>query len=162
MRILIVDDDRDALDDITNAIAPAGYEIVNSDNPARALEIFKIQEFDIVISDVRMPDMSGIELLIRIKELKPLTRVIMMTAFGDLDTAVSAINHHAYAFFGKPIDFKELITTIRAIETEVKNAGTIDVDHERLKKENDKLKAAYQDMQRLVNKMRGTTFFKQC
>lgn len=144
MRILIIDDDRDALDDITDAIQPAGYEIVKTDSPAMALEIFKTQEFDIVISDVRMPGMSGIELLSRIREQKALCRVIIMTAFGDLDTAVSAINDHAYAFFGKPIDFKELINTIRTIETEIKNAGTIEVDNERLKKENDRLKKAYE------------------
>jgi DNA-binding NtrC family response regulator len=162
MRILVVDDDRDVLDDFSNSLKPTGYEIVETDNPNTALELYMKKEFDVVISDVHMQGMSGIELLSKLHEFNPKVHVIIITAFGDLETAISAINNHAYAFFSKPINFTELIHTIMGIELELYNENKIKMDHSQLEKEYDKLKMAYNDLNRLLGKMRGNNFYKSC
>jgi DNA-binding NtrC family response regulator len=143
MKLLIVDDDKDVLNDITNALEPSGYSCTKTTNPLEAIALYKQSRFDVVISDVRMPEMSGIELLKEIKNFDAKAAVIIITAFGDLETAIAAINSRAYAFFGKPINFAELITTLRQIEIELQEKPQSDKDYENLEQEHKKLKIAF-------------------
>lgn len=153
MRLLIVDDDKDVLSDVANALEPSGYQCFKTVSPLEALAMYKQERFDVVISDVRMPEMNGIELLKEIKTYDPKAAVIIITAFGDLDTAIASINNHAYAFFGKPINFSELIATLRQIENEVKEAPHIPQDLTHLENENKKLKIAYEALTRVLTMM---------
>lgn len=150
MRLLIVDDDKDALADITSALEPAKYELVYTTDPLEAFQLYKQRSCDVVITDQRMPGMTGLELLKLIKEHDAEAKVILITAYGDLNTAVAAINKHAYAFFGKPVDFSELIQTLRTIEKECREYQKTHVDYGKLKDENDKLKQAYQELLNFV------------
>ena len=81
-----------------------------------------------------MPEMNGIDLLKKIKEIDSSSRVIIITAYGDLETAKEAINNKAYAFFGKPINFEELISILRDIEKEISNNYNVFVDYEKQKR----------------------------
>lgn len=150
MRLLIVDDDADVLTDVAEAIKPSGFLYDTVTNPVKALELYKKQGFDVVITDVRMPEMSGIELLKKIREYDTEARVIIITAFGDLDTAVQAINNHAYSFFGKPIDFSELIRTLRQIDEEKNRHPPKDQEVKKMKEEHEKLKIAYEALMRIL------------
>ncbi len=153
MRILVVDDEVDCLDDVQTALVPTGYTVETLTNPITALEKYKSGDYDVVISDIRMPEMDGIELLKRIREFDSEARVIIMTAYGDLNTAVSAINNKAYSFFGKPINFQDLVSTLRQIESELVKKQKIDV--EQLKSEYDNLKNAYSELMNFVESMKG-------
>lgn len=146
MRLLIVDDDKDALADITGALAPTSYELVYTTDPFEAYNQYTKNKFDAVITDQRMPGMTGLELLKKIKEYNIDAKVILITAYGDLNTAVAAINKHVYAFFGKPVNFSELIQTLRTIEKENSENPLTQADYVKLKDENDKLKQAYQEL----------------
>lgn len=146
MRLLIVDDEKDALSDISEALKPAGYEITTCNDPFCAYELYLSEKFDVVISDVRMPGLTGIELLQKIHEFDPHAIVIIITAYGDLPTAVAAINNHAYSFFGKPVNFEELITVLRNIEERYKSDNYRQVDYNSLREMYDKLTGAYNSL----------------
>ncbi len=153
MRVLIVDDDRDCLDDIYDALRPLNYEFIKELSPVNALKIFEQSKFDIVITDIRMPEMTGIELLKKIKFINSETRVIIITGYGDMETAVQSINNHAYAFFGKPINFEELVVTLRDIEKEI-NSG-VQINYNKLSQEYVNLKKSYDDLLDLVKSLEG-------
>lgn len=153
MKILMVDDEIDCLDDIEGALSPTGYNLVKQTNPLHALELAKKEHFDVILTDVRMPQMSGIDLLKKIREAKPDQKVIVITAYGDLETATLAINHKAYAFFGKPIEFKDLIDTLSDIEKEISGIKP-DISREELKGQHQELKAAYHALLEVVRHMK--------
>lgn len=150
MNLLLVDDEKDCLEDIITALEPTGYSFFSTTSPLEAIEIYKKNHIDVVVSDVRMPEMSGIELLRNIRSFSPSARVIIITAFGDLETAKSAINNRAYAFFGKPINFSELILTLRSVEKEIAAKGDIEVDYDKLQDEHKKLKTAYEELLNVI------------
>lgn len=146
MKILLVDDDKDCLNDIAEALEPSNYICKKQSSPVEAFRLYKKKKFDVVITDIRMPEMTGIELLKKIKSVNKKARIIIITGFGDLETAVEAINNHAYAFFGKPIDFKDLVETLRDIEKEIDGSYIEDVNYNRLEEEFQSLKSAYDDL----------------
>jgi len=149
MDILLVDDDSDCLENMVRALQPTGYSCVPVNDSLTALNLYREHHFDVVVSDIKMPGMTGLELLEQIKEIDRDARVIIVTAFGDLKTAVNAINLQAYSFFGKPIDLKELIHTIRKVEQE-RREDPNHTDFEKLRKEHLRLKSAYNNLLGLI------------
>ncbi len=116
-RILVVDDEQRMRDSLNALLTRAGYEVETAGDAPRALELYGSNNFDLVISDIKLPDMSGIELLQKIREGHPDAMVIMMTAYASLDTAVAAINMGAYDYLLKPIEFTQLkLAAKRALE----------------------------------------------
>ncbi|HOV12952.1 MAG TPA: response regulator [Spirochaetota bacterium] len=150
MNVLLVDDEKDCLDDILMALEPTGYKCSATTSPLEAIEIYKKEKQDVVISDVRMPEMNGIDLLKNIRIYDSNARVIIITAYGDLDTAKSAINNRAYAFFGKPINFSELILTLRNLEKELAIKNNLNSDYNNLQSEHEKLKVAYEELLNVI------------
>jgi len=146
MDVLIIDDDKDCLNDIADALDPLNYTCIKELSPLAAIEKYKKNKFDVVITDIKMPEMNGIEVLRNIKNIDKNARVIIITGYGDLDTAVQAINNHAYAFFGKPIDFKELVETLRIIEEELNKDDDLNIDYKKLSDEYKELKKSYDDL----------------
>lgn len=116
MRILLVDDEPINVDSLANAIRRGGHEIVTLSDPLSALKHYRKKSFDVVISDVRMPGMSGIDLLRAIRDIDRNARVILITGYGDAKTAMAAINNHAWAMLGKPISVSAMMDTLNAIE----------------------------------------------
>ena len=87
LNILIVDDDNDSLNAMQFALYQLGHVLKLSKDPEEALELYKKEDFDIVVTDMRMPKMNGIELLIAVRNHNTNARLIIVTAYGDLDTA---------------------------------------------------------------------------
>ncbi len=102
--ILVVDDDQDMCEMLQAALSLEGLEVKWQTSSPKALELFKQNEFDVVLTDLRMPKLSGIELCERIVQIRSDVPVVVFTAFGSMDTAISAIRAGAYDFVAKPLD----------------------------------------------------------
>jgi two-component system NtrC family response regulator len=115
--ILVVDDD-ESLRRITQLqLQEAGYEVLTARNGEEALAIVQAEAPALVITDLKMPGVSGLDLLRKIRQSFPLTTVLMVTAFGTVQTAVEAMKAGAYDYLTKPIDHEELILLVgRALE----------------------------------------------
>ncbi|HVR84548.1 MAG TPA: sigma-54 dependent transcriptional regulator [Planctomycetota bacterium] len=103
-RILIVDDEQSICDVLMISLKKAGYVVASEINPRRALERLKREPFDLVLQDLKMPEMDGIDLLREIKKLREETVVIIMTAYTTWDRAVEAMRLGAYDYIKKPFD----------------------------------------------------------
>lgn len=132
-RILVVDDERSMREMLSILLEREGYEAVEAKNGLEALQLFETSLFDLVICDIQMPDLNGIDLLARLKKLAPEIPVLMITAFATAEQAVDAIKLGAFHYFTKPFNNDE----IRAL---VRNA----LEKRDLKRENIQLK---QDVQ---------------
>ncbi len=111
--ILIVDDEKNYLVVLSAFLSGEGYETVTADKAQRALEIVETTDLDLVLTDMKMPSMDGIELLGRIKEKNPDLPVVMMTAYGTVEKAVEAMQLGAFNFILKPFQNEALIQIIR-------------------------------------------------
>jgi DNA-binding NtrC family response regulator len=111
--LLIVDDEEYILTTLRRALVRAGYRVVSTTDPAEALAILGREPIDILISDIDMPSMSGIELVTRVKEAHPDVVRVLLSGRGSLETALQAINSgEVYRYLTKPWDQTELLETI--------------------------------------------------
>ena len=116
-RILFIDDDKAGREVALFNLRHAGYEITPAENGQEGLSFFSPEKFDLVITDVKMPGISGIEVLRRIKKQAPEIPVLVITAFGNVETAVEAMKNGAYDFIGKPFQRDQLLLSAeRALE----------------------------------------------
>jgi response regulator RpfG family c-di-GMP phosphodiesterase len=112
--ILVVDDEEGVLSAIKSILEPENYEVVATSDPLRAIQYLQEREFALIISDQRMPAMSGLKLLSHARNLRPDTTRILITAFLNLDTVVDAINKgEIFRFILKPWIHEEFVATIR-------------------------------------------------
>lgn len=118
MPILVVDDEESVRMVLSQVLQEDGYSVTEAASAEQALELMNKETFCLVITDIVMPGMTGIELLKKIKQLYPETQVIIMTSYASLDTAITALRYGAYDYFFKPFKDIELVsaTTARAIE----------------------------------------------
>ena len=138
--ILIVDDEKNYLVILEALLAPEGYEIITQDNALNALRIIREADLDLVITDMKMPGMDGMELLDEAKDIDPELPVIIMTAYGTIEMAVEAMKKKAYDYITKPFRNEELKLTIKKA-----------LELYRLKKENKLLSEALSDRYRYGN-----------
>ncbi|MBI5048849.1 MAG: sigma-54-dependent Fis family transcriptional regulator [Deltaproteobacteria bacterium] len=129
MKVLIVEDEKIKRITLTDALLKQGYAVLAMENPIEALNIFKEREFDVVITDIRLPHMDGLDFLKEIKTLKPETTAIVMTAYATIDTAIKAMKLGAYDYITKPFSSEELLLILERLK-----------DFRRLVEENIKLK----------------------
>ncbi|PIU49349.1 MAG: two-component system response regulator [Desulfobacterales bacterium CG07_land_8_20_14_0_80_52_14] len=145
--ILVVDDDTAHRSMLRVLLAEWGYEIFEADDGSTAIGAVEKRPFDLVLMDIRMLKVSGIEALDRIKSFNPSIPVIIMTAYSSIETAVSTLKKGAYDYLTKPLDFDKLKLTIeRAME------------HTRLKEENRLLKESlgiHFDRQNIIGQSDG-------
>ncbi|HCB69062.1 MAG TPA: sigma-54-dependent Fis family transcriptional regulator [Persephonella sp.] len=106
-RILIVDDEVDILQSFQIILEEEGYYVETTDNPREALERLKEKSFDLVMSDMRMPNMTGEEFLIELRKFNKVTSFIVMTAYGTIENAVRCMKEGAFHYISKPIDFND-------------------------------------------------------
>lgn len=111
--ILIVDDEESVRDSLYNWFIEDGFRVESAENARKALTLLESDQFDIILADIKMPGMDGLEMLRRIKSLKPEAIVIIMTAFATVDTAVKALKDGAYDYVTKPFDPDDLTHLIR-------------------------------------------------
>ncbi|NLI12467.1 MAG: response regulator [Peptococcaceae bacterium] len=150
MNILLIDDDADCLDGLATVLEPAGHQCDLFTVPEQALEAYQQKQFDVVVTDMKMPGLSGIDVLKRVRTINTEARVIIATGYGDVETAIAALNYGAYAFFGKPIDFNDLMETLEKIECELKGQKKEKMEIARLAIEYARLKQAYEDLLKLL------------
>ncbi len=113
--ILIVDDEQEIRDSLSEVLTDEGFLTYTAENGSVALDMLEDQHFDIIISDIKMPEMDGVTLLQRVKERAPDTFYILITSYGSTETAIDAMRHGAIDYILKPIDFDELILRIKNV-----------------------------------------------
>ena len=134
MKILLVDDEEIVCVPICDELSDAGHQVSWDGTAAAALERLQQEPYDVVITDLRMPGMSGIELLKIVKEQYPGTTVIMITAFATVENAVEAMRLGAYEYIMKPFRTEELLVVLERLQ-----------EHRALAEENQRLKAQLAD-----------------
>jgi DNA-binding NtrC family response regulator len=112
-RILIVDDEESLRRFLTILLKKEGYEITSVPNATEALVTFQKEPYDVVLTDIKMPGMSGIELLRAIRGLDAAVPVVVMTAYASLDTAIEAVNQGAFHYFIKQAKNEEIKLVVR-------------------------------------------------
>jgi DNA-binding NtrC family response regulator len=116
-RILMVDDDQNMCEACESELRPRGFQVAWHVSPEAALDALRNGEFDAVLTDLNMPGMNGIELCQQIVANRPDIPVVVITAFGNLDTAISAMRAGAYDFVTKPVEMELLALTLnRAVQ----------------------------------------------
>ena len=114
--ILLIDDERAALDMLGLFLEAYGFVVFTAENGEKGLELFRQKRPEIVMTDIKMPGMDGLEVLRQLKQINPDTEVIVFTGHGDLDLAVKALNLNATDFIHKPIQKKFLESALRRAE----------------------------------------------
>jgi DNA-binding NtrC family response regulator len=115
--ILLVDDDEKLRNAAGKVLAAGGYRVVSAASGREALEVLRREAFDLVVSDLRLPDLDGIALLKQARELLPEAEVVMITGYGSIEKAVEAMQLGAYDFLQKPLDSAALLKTVaKALE----------------------------------------------
>ncbi len=112
-KILVVDDEKSIRNSLKDILGFEGYAVDLAEDGLAGFEMVKATDYDIVLCDIKMPGMDGIELLDKIMDTKPETTVVMISGHGNIDTAVEAIKKGAYDFIEKPLDLNRLLITIR-------------------------------------------------
>src|SRR3954447_17204294 len=145
-RILVVDDQELMRDSLAATLTRAGHDVVVcTDGPAAVDRLSAGPRFDLLITDLKMPRMTGIELLAEAKRLRPELPVIMMTAFATVQTAVEAMKLGAYDYIQKPFDGDE-----------IKHLVDRTLEHNRLIRENPVLRTVVAEQQNIPRPLIGS------
>jgi two-component system response regulator AtoC len=112
-RVLVVDDERLIRWSLEQTLEKAGYEVETAESGEAAIAAVRQEPPDLVLLDLKLPDIDGIQVLARVKELHADVKVVIMTAYADVATAVEAMRLGAYDYLSKPIDFDNLAVTLR-------------------------------------------------
>ena len=111
-RILVIDDEISIVEVLKALLKREGYSVKAAGNADEALDALRKEKFDLMISDIRMEPIDGLELLRRAREIQPHLAVIMMTAYGTVETAVEAMKKGAFDYVCKPFKVDELMVTV--------------------------------------------------
>ena len=106
--ILIVDDEQDILDTLPEVLNKWGHKTYVARNGVEALQVFEQNSIDFVVTDIKMPEMDGMELLTKITEIDKQCMVIFLTGYPSLDSAITAMRAGAYDYLVKPVNIDEL------------------------------------------------------
>lgn len=114
-RVLVVDDEQILRESLLFLLRKEGFDVVEAPNGKEAFEKIQDQSFDVVVTDLEMPEIKGIELLERVMHVSPQTFVIIITAYGSIETAIQALRKGASDYILKPVEFDELLVKIRRL-----------------------------------------------
>jgi DNA-binding NtrC family response regulator len=118
--ILIVDDEREVCLSLAEVLQSKGYQTLHEDNPLKVLALLGRESIDLILMDVRMPELGGIDLLKIIRKTQPLLPVIMISGYASVESAVRAMKYGALNFFAKPVQLPELLQEIHHLERSVR------------------------------------------
>jgi DNA-binding NtrC family response regulator len=113
VRVLLVDDEKDFLETLVKRLKKRGLDVLSESRGAQAVEIVRNEVLDVVVLDVKMPDMDGIETLGQIKKAAPGVEVIMLTGHADVEVALKGMELGAFDYLMKPADIDELTYKIQ-------------------------------------------------
>jgi DNA-binding NtrC family response regulator len=111
-KILVIDDESIVRTSCSRSLTPEGYDVKLSQNGADAMKMLEEESFDLVLTDLKMPDIDGIEVLKMIKQRWPQTEVIVVTGYQTVDTAVKSIKLGAFDYLEKPFTPDSLIAAV--------------------------------------------------
>ena len=111
-KVLVIEDDETARDKLSKAIRKEGYQVVTAMNGRDGVEQFRKEKPDIVVTDLKMPGMDGLEVMHTVRQESKNAQIIVVTAFGEADTAVTALREGALDYLKKPIDLDELTVAL--------------------------------------------------
>lgn len=114
-RILVVDDEENARIGLSKLLSQEGYEVGSAANGLEALDLMKTQKVNLVISDLNMPGMNGLNFLRELNRKFPSTNVILITAFGGVESYLEAMNLGAFEYIHKPVKLDELKAVMKKI-----------------------------------------------
>jgi DNA-binding NtrC family response regulator len=115
--LLIIDDESSIIESLTRALSGVGCDILSATDPKAGLEIMKTSVPQVVITDLKMPGMDGLQVLHHVKEFNPHIQVIVITGHGSIDDAVASMKKGAYDFIPKPFNKQEILAVVnRAFE----------------------------------------------
>ncbi|NOR76318.1 MAG: response regulator [Draconibacterium sp.] len=112
-KILVIDDERSIRNTLKDILEYEKYEVDLAEDGNKGIEKVKNAEYDIILCDIKMPGLDGIEVLERLSEITPDTPVVMISGHGNIDTAVESIKKGAFDYIEKPLDLNRLLITIR-------------------------------------------------
>ena len=116
-KVLVIDDDPEMLDLARFHLEKSGYEVTSAETGAQGLRLVAEHRHEVALTDLKLPDIDGIELVTKLKESSPATEVIMITGYGAVTEAIEATKAGAFYFMEKPVEFEELMALIeRAVE----------------------------------------------
>jgi DNA-binding NtrC family response regulator len=117
-KIIVIDDEKIVCDMSKRVLEQEGYEVEAFTDSKQALERIQADIFDLVVTDLKMEDVSGMDILREVNKRSPKTKVIMLTAYATLDAAIEALREKIFDFFPKPVKIDELKASIkRALES---------------------------------------------
>ena len=114
-RILVVDDEENARIALSKILAREGYEVASAGNGYEALNYLRGKEVELIITDINMPEMNGLSFLRELGRSHPESNVIMVTAYGEVESYIEAMNLGAFEYINKPVKIDELKKIIRKI-----------------------------------------------
>ena len=112
-RILLVDDDHDTLELLEIGVKSFGFDCVKANDGLEAINMMRLEDIKLVLSDLRMPGADGMEVLRTSMRINPSIAVVIITAYGTLDTALEAMNEGAYDYVVKPFVMQQLLLVVR-------------------------------------------------
>ncbi|HOO47769.1 MAG TPA: response regulator, partial [Deltaproteobacteria bacterium] len=119
-RILVVDDEMGIRESLQKILEKEGHSVATASNGEEAFKIIRQGDIDVIITDIRMAGMDGLELLKVSKSISPFTEVIMITGYASVDTAVDSMKHGAYDYITKPFKKADILKAVnRAIEKQI-------------------------------------------
>jgi DNA-binding NtrC family response regulator len=139
-RILIVDDEPTIRETLSLVLKEENYQCELAENGLEGLNKVKEKNFDLIITDLKMPEMGGLELMEKVKTISPKTSVIIITAYASLESAIQALRLGAYDYIIKPLDFDDVILRINRL-----------MEHRELVNENEFLRREVQDKFNVTN-----------
>src|SRR5262245_60793589 len=108
-KVLVIDDDPEMLDLARFHLEKTGYDVTSADTGAEGLRLVAERHHEVALTDLKLPDIYGIELVAKLKESSPGTEVIMITGYGSVSEAIEATKAGAFYFIEKPVEFEELM-----------------------------------------------------
>ncbi len=114
-RILVVDDEENARIALSKILAREGYDVASAGNGYEALNYLRGREVELIITDINMPEMNGMAFLRELNRSHPASNVIMITAYGEVESYIEALNLGAYEYINKPVKLDELNRIINKI-----------------------------------------------
>ena len=114
-KILVIDDETIVRTSCERTLTPEGYEVISTSGGQEGIEYLQNQSFELVLLDLKMPDIDGMEILARINKEWSDTKVIMITGYSTVDTAVQALRYGAYNFIEKPFTPDSLLNAVKEV-----------------------------------------------
>ncbi len=155
LKILLIDDEEGIRKLLSISLRNEGYTVITADSGNRGVELFKREAPSIVLTDIKMPGMDGIEVLKRIKKINPDVEVIVITGYGDMQQAVKSIQLEAADFISKPVNNDILCKALQRAETKLKIKQTLkDYTYnleKTVKEKTEELKKTYTEMETLCD-----------